>query len=77
MLQQAIIHTKQGTLVGAALNNTSIAAKALKFPTIIGENDDGTTVTEITTQYQLNELNRIKANVRNQMSDLIGKLSRE
>ena len=54
-----------------------IAAKAIKFPTTIGLNDDdGTAVTEI-TQDQLNEFTRIKANLGNQMSDLLGKLGRE
>ena len=72
-----ISHAKQKIWVGTAFNNASIAAKAPKFPTTIGENDDGTAVTEITTQDQLNELTRIQANVGNQMSDLIGKLSRE
>ena len=73
----AISHTKQRTLVGSVLNNTSITAKALKFPTTFGENDDSTAVTEITTQDQLNEITRINANLGNQMSDIIGKLSCE
>ena len=55
----------------------SIAAKAIKFPTTIGENDDGTAVTEITTQGQLNEFTRIQANLGNHISDLIGKLGRK
>ena len=68
--------TKQRTSVGAV--NASIAAKALKFPTTIGENDDGSTaVTEITTQDQLNEFTHIQANLGNQMSDIISKLSPE
>ena len=43
-----ISHAKQRPSIGSALNNASIAAKVLKFPTIIGENDDGTAITEIT-----------------------------
>ena len=68
---------KQRTSVGAA--NASITSKALKFPTTIGENDDGgTAVTEITTQQdQINEITRINANLGNQFSDIISKLSRE
>ena len=73
----AVSHAKQRTSVGAALNNASIAAKTLKFPTTIGANNDGTAVTEITTQDQLNEITRINANLGNQMSDIIGKLSRK
>ena len=68
---------KQRASVGAA--NASITSKALKFPTTIGENDDGgTAVTEITTQQdQINEINRNQANLSNQYSDIISKLSRE
>ena len=72
----AINNTKQRT-VRAALNAASIATKAIKLPTTIGENDDGTIVSEITTQDQLNEISRINTDLVNQMSDFIGKISRE
>ena len=52
----AITTTKQRT-AGAALTAVSIAAKVIKFPTIISEDDDdGTAVTKI-TQDQLNGIN--------------------
>ena len=72
----AIYNAKHRT-AGAALNAASIAAKVIKFPTTIVKNDDGTAVTEIITQDQLDEFTRIQANLGNKMSDLIGKHCRE
>ena len=67
----AIKNVKQRT-TGTALTASSIAAKAFKFPTTIGENDDGgTAVTEI-TQNQLNEFTSVQANLGNQISDSLG-----
>ena len=58
----AAITTANQKTTGAAL---IAAAKAIKFPTAIGENNDnGTAVTKI-TQDQLNEINRLQANIGN------------
>ena len=70
----SVITTAKQRTTGAALTAASIAAKAIKFPTTIGENNDnGTAVTKI-TQDQLNEFTRIQANLGNQMPDFLGKL---
>ena len=69
----AITTVKQRTS-RLALTAAFIAAKAIKFPTTIGEiDDDGTAVTKITKD-QLHEFTRIQANLGNQMSDFLGKL---
>ena len=71
----ATITTNKKRTAGAALMAASIAAKANKSPIIIGEDtgidDDGTAVTE-TTQDQMNEINRIQANLGNYKTSING-----